>query len=660
MFYNGHVNSSKYCIAFLFLNILLFRQMNEKELFNYFDPSPFFEQTAMTRLKTQLDYISVFDKISSSMEKIKSNLGEIQKEVESLTATCSKYDTDHAFTDLFSSLSELFEKCKNAIVDQCGMHLNAYKSVLLPSLAKMKSEFNKTNQEYQRSVEDVGAINPKTKPEIAQQIENNLKTVMCQRAGLLYDINEALDNSEKTTTKAITVTLYKFIQLFSETVKSFIQKNNENIDYASDYIEKQQPVLTKALKHLGVVTGQNVAYQFASKCWSIREGKTLPDDNIFVSGVMWLKSKKLMKNWVRRYVIFEDGLLTFYDAVNGKKDISLPLALVTVVPINKSKRRNCFKIQSPQNVFLLEALTMFDLEEWITIFTEHNTKMIRGDENGKEPQIKHVCADCGSNDATWYSLNWGTFLCLKCSSVHRQMSTKVSKIRSIILDKLNPTINDILTVLTNDAANSILMTRPCDFEVTPRIDKELRENFIQQKYQLKTWATQKPIPDPFECILKLDYYGLFHAMNFGKADADFNSLKPIHAACAIGNKIICGIAVCCSDDINILDSNGWSPICYAIFYENIEIVKFLLDLGVHLEDSKIDVFTLAIATGNQELINIFLDSYSDDLGEFIPAEKFVPLTTKFAPIGKQNLKELVVNNEVITLSRLLRSKKLNS
>ena len=71
-------------------------------------------------------------------------------------------------------------------------------------------------------------------------------------------------------------------------------------------------------------------------------------------------------------ITFTDGLLSIYDAYTGILEQSLPLDLVTIMPIQKKKRRFCFKIQSPQTSIQLEALSLFDMEEWMSIFTEQN------------------------------------------------------------------------------------------------------------------------------------------------------------------------------------------------------------------------------------------------------------------------------------------------
>ena len=46
----------------------------------------------------------------------------------------------------------------------------------------------------------------------------------------------------------------------------------------------------------------------------------------------------------------------------------------------------------------------------------------------QKPENK-FCADCSSPNPNWASTNIGVFLCIKCSSIHRQLGTHISKIK---------------------------------------------------------------------------------------------------------------------------------------------------------------------------------------------------------------------------------------
>jgi hypothetical protein len=230
------------------------------------------------------------------------------------------------------------------------------------------------------------------------------------------------------------------------------------------------------------------------------------------------------------------------------------------------------------------------------------------------------------------------------------MSSSTSKVRSVQLDKLHPYIQDMLAIVSNTAANDLLMTTPCDFDVGPRTDEAIRIDFITRKYQKLQWATQKTPPDPFKAIEDLDFLGLFHAMNLGRAEEKCDTMMPIHAAVQSGDPVMIAIAVCCSLDLDVLDGNGWTPLVYAMYYGNNEAARFLLSMGAKREKTKIDLSTLTIYNGDRDMI--------DQLAAFGPRDReaatFKPVSVKFAKGKNALMTELLVPIGTRKLCKLYR------
>jgi len=69
----------------------------------------------------------------------------------------------------------------------------------------------------------------------------------------------------------------------------------------------------------------------------------------------------------------------------------------------------------------------------------------------------HICADCGSPDPDWASLNLGVIVCIECSGVHRQLGVHVSKVRSLTLDVKvwEPSVLSLFQTLGNQFTNQI-------------------------------------------------------------------------------------------------------------------------------------------------------------------------------------------------------------
>ncbi|KAH9329287.1 hypothetical protein KI387_001395 [Taxus chinensis] len=68
-----------------------------------------------------------------------------------------------------------------------------------------------------------------------------------------------------------------------------------------------------------------------------------------------------------------------------------------------------------------------------------------------------VCADCGSSEPDWASLNLGVLLCIECSGVHRNLGVHISKVRSLTLDVKvwEPSVLNLFQSLGNAYANSV-------------------------------------------------------------------------------------------------------------------------------------------------------------------------------------------------------------
>ncbi|XP_039067220.1 probable ADP-ribosylation factor GTPase-activating protein AGD11 isoform X2 [Hibiscus syriacus] len=98
-----------------------------------------------------------------------------------------------------------------------------------------------------------------------------------------------------------------------------------------------------------------------------------------------------------------------------------------------------------------------------------------------------VCADCGSPDPKWVSLNLGVFICIKCSGVHRSLGVHISKVLSVKLDEWTDDQVDSLENLGgNNLANKKYEAFLPDNITKPRPDSsnEGRADFIKRKYEM--------------------------------------------------------------------------------------------------------------------------------------------------------------------------------
>ncbi|KAI6645938.1 hypothetical protein LOD99_13195 [Oopsacas minuta] len=98
-----------------------------------------------------------------------------------------------------------------------------------------------------------------------------------------------------------------------------------------------------------------------------------------------------------------------------------------------------------------------------------------------------VCCDCLAPDPEWASINLGTVICVHCSSVHRQLGTHISRIKSLELDEWTILQLSLVSSIGNNLARSVWEATselngyaPPDYACCTR---KVRETWIRLKYE---------------------------------------------------------------------------------------------------------------------------------------------------------------------------------
>jgi hypothetical protein len=118
---------------------------------------------------------------------------------------------------------------------------------------------------------------------------------------------------------------------------------------------------------------------------------------------------------------------------------------------------NVFIIVSLDKQWYFEAQTNEERDEWVQAIEQQILFSLQNIESSKAARaakiggptmadsaliqtIKQIpgngfCADCDQINPTWASLNLGALICMDCASLHRNLGTHLSRVRSLELDE---------------------------------------------------------------------------------------------------------------------------------------------------------------------------------------------------------------------------------
>ncbi|CAF5023987.1 unnamed protein product, partial [Rotaria sp. Silwood1] len=138
---------------------------------------------------------------------------------------------------------------------------------------------------------------------------------------------------------------------------------------------------------------------------------------------------------------------------------------------------NVFIIVSLDKQWFFEAQSNEERDEWVQAIEQQILFSIQNIESSKAARaakiggptiadpasvqaIKQIsgnnfCADCDQINPTWASLNLGSLICMDCASLHRNLGTHLSRVRSLELDEWPSELVQVMRSIGNKLVNSI-------------------------------------------------------------------------------------------------------------------------------------------------------------------------------------------------------------
>ncbi|CAF3727394.1 unnamed protein product [Rotaria sp. Silwood1] len=168
---------------------------------------------------------------------------------------------------------------------------------------------------------------------------------------------------------------------------------------------------------------------------------------------------------------------------------------------------------------------------------------------------------------TWASLNLGALICMDCASLHRNLGTHLSRVRSLELDEWPPELVQIMRSIGNKLANSIWEANIKNrVKPQPNALSSERERWIRDKYEQKLFLAPLTISSSLirqsliDAIHKSDLYTIILILAHRKlSNEDINS-SLLHLAASQGNVTILQLLLWYGADAFAIDSNGRTPL----------------------------------------------------------------------------------------------------
>ncbi|XP_020678905.1 ADP-ribosylation factor GTPase-activating protein AGD2 isoform X1 [Dendrobium catenatum] len=311
--------------------------------------------------------------------------------------------------------------------------------------------------------------------------------------------------------------LLNHLEPFIHQVLAYAQQSKEMANAEQDKLERRiqefrtqaELASLRALSHAETSTSSDGTLFVGSNSYKNIEALMQSAANgpvqTIKQGYLLKRSSGLRGEWKRRFFVLDShGRLYYYRNKHSKQPVGDNIGCRTVdlhtstikIDAEQTYLRFCFRIISPLNTYTFQAESEADRLDWVdkikgviasllnssltkqlsmgSINTQNSkfsdscqVSLLDGSMNTMEYDhvskiLRYIpgndsCAECGSPEPDWASLNLGILICIECSGVHRNLGVHISKVRSLMLDVKvwEPIIIDLFQALGNSYCNSV-------------------------------------------------------------------------------------------------------------------------------------------------------------------------------------------------------------
>ncbi|OHT01160.1 centaurin gamma [Tritrichomonas foetus] len=613
--------------------------------------------THISGLSTQLQKVT---KLLGHYTSLGSQLCGVLKDIIGSLNEIEFVCTNPVFNGLMNSINEIessLESHFDSITNSSEKVMRKFVKTELPVLTELKKNHMKQKEKYFLNQEKLLSISKKNK-KLFDEKQSELDDLLNESTQTFYDFVTKIEQDESEIEGLIARFLLNFPKSFVESTKNLKHVEESLID------KTFSPQKNKADNHH---VRENRALMVNSIPVSIKKMHShLPHNstnNVTTKqGFLFRKKKGATKKWSRNLFSCANGFLSYSKTVENAHNptYSMNLAIATVQNNDTDDRLFVFNVVTPEKTLTLQALSLYDYEEWMAVIRNgilyalekgevpiplpssnlNNssgsfslfTNLASSSENFTLESLKTdktmncsgsisnfssyisvddaVCADCGAPNAEWIIANKAVSICDKCAGVHRGLSG-ISIIKSLKLDKVDIYYKKMRDFLPENQINKFyesLLENKNEL-IQPDSDVTKRQQFIERKYVKTEFADKKlPQKDIFTLIKDQDIENLMKFLFIQKLDKIRypNNFLPLHAAAIAGNPLVVAIILTNSEELNQVDDFGWTPISYATYYNNKQVVEVLLSFHANLNATKsAHPCQIALYSANEDMLDVF-------------------------------------------------------
>ncbi|NWS78187.1 ARAP2 protein, partial [Crotophaga sulcirostris] len=197
-------------------------------------------------------------------------------------------------------------------------------------------------------------------------------------------------------------------------------------------------------------------------------------------------------------VVAGDKVFLYKSAEDHRLGIGITYIEMNVGNVKEVERRG-FDLTTPYRTFSFSADSEQEKEEWVEAMQQSIAEALSNSEVAEriwEVEPNRFCADCGSPNPDWASINLCVVICKRCAGEHRGLGPGITKVRSLKMDRKVWTeeLIELFQQLGNAMANQFWAANvPPSEAISPTSGSQERRRFLIAKYREGKYRRYHPL-----------------------------------------------------------------------------------------------------------------------------------------------------------------------